>query len=101
MSDYIDILKDSMLKIVESIITDRESLVYYANNKGELMIEVVIDLYDPNEYARKYLEGLLEVYTVHPNINPANVCVQTLITNAISYFLTRYSFVKAVILSTK
>ena len=65
------------------------------------MIEVVIDLYDPAEYARKYLEGLLEVYTLCPDIDPANVCVQTLITNALSYFLSKYSFVKAVILSTK
>ena len=88
MSDYIDILKDSMLKIVESIITDPDSLVYYANNKGEWVIEVIIALYDPIEYGRKYLEGLLEVYTIHPKIDPVNVCVQTLITNAISYFLT-------------
>lgn len=101
MSDYIDILKDSMRILVEAIITDRDSLVYYANNKQELIVEVIIDLYDPNEYARKYLEGLLEVYTIYPNIDPANICVQTLITNALGYFLTRYSFVKAVILSTK
>ena len=86
MSDYIDILKDSMLILVESIITDPDSLVN--NNKGGLMIEVIIALYDPIEYGRKYLEGLSEVYTIHPKIDPVNVCVQTLITNAISYFLT-------------
>ena len=101
MSEYTEVLKNSLLNIVESIITDRDTLDYYASSKSELIVEVIIDLYDPIEYGRKYLEGLLEVYTVHPNIDPANVCVQTLITNALSYFLSKYSFVKAIILSTK
>ena len=34
MSEYTKVLKDSMLILVESIITDRDSLAYYANNKG-------------------------------------------------------------------
>jgi len=101
MSDYTNVLKDSMLLLVKNIITDRDSLEYYSKNKGDLRIEIIINLYDPNEYARKYLEGLLEVYTLRPHITSESICVPTLITNAISYFLTRYSFVKDVILSTK
>jgi len=100
MSEHTDVLKDSLLLLVKNIITDRDTLEYYANNPQELIVEIIINLYDPAEYARKYLEGLLEVYTLHPHITPENICVPTLITNALSYFLTKYSFVKAVILST-
>jgi len=100
MSEYIDVLKDSLLLLVKNIITDRDTLEYYANNKQELIVEVIINLYDPSEYAKKYLEGLLEIYTIYPHINAENICVPTLITNALSYFLTQYSFVKHIVLST-